>query len=67
MTPFKALYGRDPPTLIKGCTFTSKIDAVNQLLVARDVVLQELKQNLLKAQNLMKAQANKHRREIDLK
>ena len=67
MTPFKALYGRDPLTLIKGCTFTSKIDVVNQLLVARDVVLQELKQNLLKAQNLMKAQANKHRREIDLK
>ena len=65
MTPFKALYGRDPPTLIKGCTFTSKIDAVNQLLVARDVVLQELKQNLLKAQNLMKAQANKHKRQID--
>ena len=65
MTPFKALYGRDPPTLIKGCTFTSKIDVVNQLLVARDVVLQELKQNLLKAQNLMKAQANKHRRQID--
>ncbi|XP_019416449.1 PREDICTED: uncharacterized protein LOC109327750 [Lupinus angustifolius] len=65
MTPFKALYGRDPPTLIKGCTFTSKVEGVNQLLVARDEVLQELRQNLLRAQDLMKAQADKHRREVE--
>ncbi|XP_019460119.1 PREDICTED: uncharacterized protein LOC109359882 [Lupinus angustifolius] len=65
MTPFKALYGRDPPTLIKGCTFTSKVEAVNQLLQDRDVVLQELEQNLLKAQDIMRAQADKHRRKVE--
>ncbi|KAL6541589.1 hypothetical protein OROGR_011075 [Orobanche gracilis] len=62
MTPFQALYGRDPPLLIKGCTIPSKLDDVNQLVQQRDDLLAELKQNLLKAQDQMRAQANKHRR-----
>nr|UBX54614.1 transposon Tf2-1 polyprotein [Lupinus angustifolius] len=64
MSPFKALYGRDPPTLIKGCSYTSKIEEVNQLLIQRDAILTELYQNLMKAQNQMTVQANKHRREV---
>lgn len=65
MTLFKALYGRDPPTLIKGCTFTSKLEELNQLLVSRDLILHELQQNLLKARDMMKAQENKQRRDIE--
>lgn len=31
MTPFKPLYGRDLPPLIKGITIPSKVDSVNWL------------------------------------
>lgn len=42
MTPFKAVYGRDPPLLIKGCAVPSKVEEVNQLVQARDDILKEL-------------------------
>lgn len=61
MTPFKALYGRDPPLLIKSCTIPSKLDDVNQLAQQRDDLLAELRQNLLKSQDQKRTQANKHR------
>ncbi|OIW03085.1 hypothetical protein TanjilG_07237 [Lupinus angustifolius] len=65
MTPFKALYGFDPPTLINGCSVPSKVEEVNQLVQQRDEVLGELWQNLLKAQDQMKAQLDKHRRMVE--
>ncbi|XP_019459958.1 PREDICTED: DNA gyrase subunit A, chloroplastic/mitochondrial-like [Lupinus angustifolius] len=65
MTPFRALYGRDPPLLIKAGTIPSKIEEVNQLFAQRDGILEELKGNLVKAQNLMKQQADKHRRNVE--
>ena len=65
MSPFKALYGRDPPLLLKGTTIPSKIESINQLQQERDDLLQELKRNLCKAQEQNRVQANKHRRDVD--
>ncbi|CAA7397329.1 unnamed protein product [Spirodela intermedia] len=65
MTPFKAVYGRDPPTLTRYGSLISSIDAVDTYLKERDDTLQLLKENLLAAQSKMKAQVDKHRRDID--
>ncbi|WVZ08755.1 hypothetical protein V8G54_022101 [Vigna mungo] len=65
MSPFKALYGRDPPLLLKGSTIPSKVQSVNQLQQERDEILRELKENLCKAQDQNKVQANKHRRAVE--
>jgi len=46
MTPFKALYGRDPPLLLKGTTIPSKIESVNQFQDERDAILKALMSNL---------------------
>ncbi|WVY93547.1 hypothetical protein V8G54_032635 [Vigna mungo] len=67
MSPFKALYGHDPLMLLKGSTIPSKVQSVNQLEQERDEVLRELKDNLCKAHEQNKKQANKHRREVYLK
>lgn len=50
MTPFKALYGYDPPLILKGTTIPSKVGSVNQMQAARDEILKDLKENLCKAQ-----------------
>jgi len=63
-TPFKALYGRDPPHLIKGTTIPLSMDEVNRITEERDTILHDLRSNLLKAQDQMRTQANKHRREV---
>ncbi|WVZ22534.1 hypothetical protein V8G54_001078 [Vigna mungo] len=60
-----ALYGRDPPLLLKGSTIPSKVQSVNQLQQERDEILRELKDDLCKAQEQNKKQANKHRREVE--
>ncbi|XP_044476613.1 uncharacterized protein LOC123204119 [Mangifera indica] len=64
MTPFKALYGRDPPTLFRWGSEASKIDEVGAFLQQRDAILLELKQQLHKAQDRMKRQADLKRREL---
>ncbi|MCI23458.1 hypothetical protein A2U01_0044638, partial [Trifolium medium] len=64
MTPFRALYGRDPPHLMKGTTVPSSIAEFTRLTEERDTILKELQANLLKAQNQMQQQANKHRRDV---
>lgn len=54
MTPFRALYGQGPPSLSR---FTDKIyvvEEVNQQLMARNTILDELKSNLTRAQAQMK-------------
>ena len=66
MTPFKALYGRDPPTLVRGDAAPSHVEDVNQMIQDRNQMLDELKEQLAKAQNRMKVQADKHRRELEL-
>ena len=66
MTPFKALYGRDPPHLLKGFTIPSVVEEVNVLTQERDQMLHELKTNIVKAQVQMKTYADQSRRPITL-
>ncbi|KAL4352593.1 hypothetical protein GQ457_06G013560 [Hibiscus cannabinus] len=66
MTPFKALYGRDPPTIVDYLEGASRNEQVNQELRDRDKLLRELKQNLTRARMQMKNQADKHRRKKEL-
>ncbi|KAL4297251.1 hypothetical protein GQ457_12G025690 [Hibiscus cannabinus] len=66
MTPFRALYGRDPPTLVSYVDGGSLNPQVDTALRDRDEILRELKHNLFQAQLRMKNQADKRRREVEL-
>ena len=60
-TPFRALYGRDPPPLIRYDRGTAVVSAVEQLLLDRDDILDDLRMHLLRAQQKMKSQADSKR------
>lgn len=64
-TPFKALYGRDPPPLIRFERGATTVSTVEELLEERDGILDELKMHLLRAQQRMKAQSDRHRRDLE--
>lgn len=66
LTSFKALYGRDPPHLLKGTTIPSLLEEVNELTQERDYMLHALKSNLVEAQAQMKASADQSRRPVTL-
>ncbi|GKB54931.1 ty3-gypsy retrotransposon protein [Tanacetum coccineum] len=65
MSPFQALYGRLPLTMVPYPPGTSKVAAVDELLVERDKLLQQLKDNLLAAKHRMEQKANRKRREVE--
>ncbi|KAI3522148.1 hypothetical protein L1887_11628 [Cichorium endivia] len=65
MTPFKVLYGRDPPKLVSYDRGLAVTFVVDEYLRQRDQVLVELKGHLLRAQQLMKAQADGKRRDVE--
>ncbi|GMJ08433.1 hypothetical protein HRI_004512500 [Hibiscus trionum] len=65
MTPFKALYGREPPTIVNYLEGSTANDQVGKQLKEMDEILWELKDNLLRAQLRMKNQVDKHRREVE--
>ncbi|KAI5448330.1 hypothetical protein KIW84_015671 [Lathyrus oleraceus] len=56
---------RAPPVLVKGDTPFSVVDEVNKLIAERNMMLKEMHEQLLKAQDVMRSQANKHRRQMD--
>lgn len=60
-TPFKAVYGRDPPPLVRYEKGDTSNAAVDQQLQDRDAALEELKLQLQRAQQRMVKSANKHR------
>lgn len=64
MTPFKPLYGRDPPTLTRYTSNPSDPADLQAQLLNRDLLLSQLKQNLMRAQQVMKSQADKKRRDV---
>lgn len=64
MTPFKALYGRDPPSLLRFTEDISTVEQVNQQLAALNTILDELKANLTHAQAQMEVYADAKRHEV---
>jgi hypothetical protein len=66
MSPFKALYGRDPPALIRYNPQASDPITLQEQLINRDNILQQLKQHLERAQVYMKNQADKKRTDVSL-
>ena len=64
-TPFNILYGREPLLLLRGDTHPTSNSEVNQMLEDRNKMFDVLKEQLCLAQNRMKVQADKHRREVE--
>jgi len=64
MTPLKALYGRDPSSIFHMDDTTSAVQEVNEQVRIRNLILTELKEHLLQAQQRIKNQADRHRREL---
>lgn len=65
MTPFKALYGRDPPQLVRTKGTTDDHPDLQTQLAEREDLLSQLQVNLHKAQQAMKFQADKKRRHVE--
>ncbi|KAJ8754420.1 hypothetical protein K2173_002871 [Erythroxylum novogranatense] len=63
--PFEVVYGRPPPTISQYIPGTTQVAAVDAYLKDHAVVLRDLKRNLQLAQERMKVQADKHRREVE--
>ncbi|XP_070037045.1 uncharacterized protein [Nicotiana tomentosiformis] len=61
MTPFQALYGREPPTIARYVLGSASDDLIEQYMLWRDEVLGILKFNLSKSQSRMKKDADKGR------
>lgn len=58
MTPFKALYGRDPPSIFHMDDTASAVEEVNEQVRTRNLILTELKNHLVHAQQRMKNQVD---------
>ncbi|XP_075106866.1 uncharacterized protein LOC142179875 [Nicotiana tabacum] len=63
MTPFKALYGYDPPLPSFELVSQTKLESVDQLLRERQLINKILKDNLTIVQNRMKQCAGRKRSE----
>jgi hypothetical protein len=64
MSPFEAVYGVPPPNMTSYIPGTTKVQAVDNLLQTREVIMRDLRRNLLEAQTRMKSRADLHRREV---
>lgn len=64
MTPFEAVFGRAPLSLIDCLGDYVMVDVVDNLLKDRTLILETLKANLWKAQTRMCNKANAHRTDV---
>ncbi|CAM8939132.1 unnamed protein product [Rhodiola kirilowii] len=62
MTPFEAMYGRTPPSIV--LPGTSKVATLDEMLQSHSQILTRLKANINHAQQQIRHQANKHRRDV---
>ena len=58
MTPFEAVYGKNPTSILSYMLGVSKVQAVDQTLTIQDAILCTLRDNLVMVQNHMKKQAD---------
>ncbi|GJU80924.1 putative nucleotidyltransferase, ribonuclease H [Tanacetum coccineum] len=63
-TPFSVVYGREPPSLFPYVAGETKNAEMEQQLVDRDYMIKIIRQNLQKAQDRMRNQANQKQREL---
>lgn len=66
ITPFQALYGIPPPTVINYLSRASVLEEVEKELQEREELMRQLKENLNKAGNHMKYQADNKRQAAGL-
>jgi hypothetical protein len=66
-TPFQVVYGREPPTLLSYVPRTSKVTAVEQLLLDCDNIIKEAKERLKEAHVRMKKIYDQHHKEREFK
>lgn len=64
MSPFQALYGRPPPHLVRIGSSSTAMDHLDQLLLEREAMLDEIQFNLVRAQQIMKFYVDTKRREL---
>ena len=64
MSPFEAVYGVSPPSMVLYIPGTAKVQDVDDMLRSRDDILRDLRKNLVAAQVRMKCQVDRHRREV---
>ena len=67
MSPFKALHGREPPSLVFAPPSAATPPSAAELIRQRGELLVELRRNLERAQQRMRDSANKHRRDVEFK
>jgi hypothetical protein len=64
-TPFRVVYGREPPTLLAYHPGTAKVAAVDRQLLERDEFLEEIRARLVQAQVTMKNVQDKSRHNVE--
>jgi hypothetical protein len=50
MTPFEAVYGQNPPSVLSYMPGVSKVQAIDQTLTVHEAILCMLKENLVMSQ-----------------
>ncbi|MCH79797.1 Ty3/gypsy retrotransposon protein, partial [Trifolium medium] len=65
MTPFQALYGREPPAMVRYVAQPADLVNVKDHLLQRDAIIEQLRNNLLRAQQVMKHHADKKRTDVE--
>ena len=66
MTPYRVVFGREPPKIIKYNHSTGDDSNVQQQLQERDATIAQFKNNLTKAQQRMKVYADGKRKDLQL-
>lgn len=66
-TPFEVVYGRPPPSMLSYCPGLAKLEAVDQELRTRDLIVKDLRDRLLHAQNSMKVAYDTKHRHVEFK